>query len=266
MKAEWKRFVKNAQEFSKDNKKFRLSPGKTLTHAVRLWNSSHPDQPISVKSLMEANGGLLPTRFQADRYYNMPDLKPVKILTPDEAYWGQHDTYVTAGGKSNKIQGLVNRRADVRKQLGPDIVDRTSAELPYKKRVENAITKAMPIIQKWENFRPEAYQDPLTDIWTIGYGHTYIKDPVTGKVRDVMPGDKINNKDSLMYLKEILQDHVEKLNRVNPWWKYLGENAMAASLDTSYNGGPYIFNKSHSPILDSQMQTYLNSLNNKTRQ
>lgn len=254
--------VKSAQSFSKDQKTFRIPSGKTVSHVVNAWNKSHPWQKIDTKGVVSANGGLAPEKFRADRDYKMPALAPAVVRTPDSIYWDEHDSYVTANGSTNAIPGLVNRRTDVRKMFGPQIPDPTSTNgTSYATRLNNAISKIKPVIRKWEKFVPEAYQDPLDEgLWTIGYGHTYIKDPKTGKIRDVMPGDKMNGEQAEQYLNDTLRELAKTLNKNNPWWKYLGENAMAGGLDTSFNLGPYALDRYRSPRLTAAMNAWLDTL------
>lgn len=66
------RMVKSAQQFSHDGSTFTLPSGKTLSHVVRSWNALHPDRRITSDQIVNANGGLNPTKYRAGKSYRMP--------------------------------------------------------------------------------------------------------------------------------------------------------------------------------------------------
>ena len=87
----------------------------------------------------------------------------------------------------------VSREAAVRANSGANAVmsavspvrrDDKGGWSPYD-NAEAAIAKALPFIKEHEKFVGKAYWDKEGGKWTVGHGHTRIRDAKTGKMRNV---------------------------------------------------------------------------------
>lgn len=63
---------------------FNLQPGETLGHVVSRWNSEHPYKKITVQQLVQANGGLDPTKYRAGKEYRLPGSANVSPVVDEQ--------------------------------------------------------------------------------------------------------------------------------------------------------------------------------------
>lgn len=120
-----------------------------------------------------------------------------------------------------------------------------------------AIELAVPFIKKHENYKPKAYWDKTGKKWTVGHGHTYIPDSITGKMRQVREGDTMDEAASEGLLKKIVRNNAASLYRKHKSWiTRLDPYSLAALYDIAYNAGPGIFDdsKGGSPNLNKMMR------------
>lgn len=110
-----------------------------------------------------------------------------------------------------------------------------------------AVDLAAPFIEKHEGFRGNAYWDVIGNKWTVGHGHTEIKDPKTGKVRPVVKGDVMTAKDSSDLLKSRLRQDASKMYGKMKWSRGLKPGYIAALLDIAYIAGLGILSPGKSP-------------------
>lgn len=242
---EWEYFIKDAGTFGTGNRTFKLNRGQTLSWLVKKWNDAHPDRKITVESLVGANGGRAPTRYIAGKSYNMPSAAyaPAATNAPAKAAPARPSPAVQRNGAA---------------AARPAATSRAVAQAPAQsvdERIKAAIKAAIPFIKKHENFKPVAYYDKEGKKWTVGHGHTRIRDAATGKMRDVREGDRMTDADSDALLRRIVNSNASKMYTNLPWFRRLGHGEMSASLDTAYNAGWRIFGtgKGESPKLNEKM-------------
>ena len=53
-------------------------------------------------------------------------------------------------------------------------------------RAEQAMKLVAPFIEKHEGFRQKAYWDKIGKKWTVGHGHTFIRDAKTGNKSELL--------------------------------------------------------------------------------
>lgn len=129
----------------------------------------------------------------------------------------------------------------------------SSAEDILVQRINAAIADAVPFTKSWEKYREKAYWDSVGKKWTVGHGHTRIPDATTGKMRDVVEGDKMSEGDSNDLMQRIMRQNAVKLYQNVPWFKDVSQGTMSAILDKSYNAGWRTFAPSVSKDLDTKM-------------
>lgn len=78
------RLLKLAALVSSDGTTFTLSKGKAPAHVVKEWNAAHPESPITIQQLLDANGGLAATKYRVGKAYKMPVIqsKPKSLEVP----------------------------------------------------------------------------------------------------------------------------------------------------------------------------------------
>jgi len=118
---------------------------------------------------------------------------------------------------------------------------------------EAALKLVAPFVEQHEGFKPNAYWDVKG--WTVGHGHTLIKDPVTGKMRPVRKGDTMDRKTSSALVLKRLRDNAASLYKDVKWTRTLSPGALAALYDVAYNAGPGILSAAKSPSLNKSMLT-----------
>ncbi len=116
-----------------------------------------------------------------------------------------------------------------------EFVARMSPEAVYR-RVEDALSLAVPFIKEHEGFREQAYKDAVGK-WTVGYGQTEIRDAETGKMRPVRRGDSIAEPDAAKFVAGRVRRDAAEMYRQMPWARRAGSGAMAQLLDLAYNMG-----------------------------
>lgn len=210
--------TKSAQSFSDDGTTFTLQNGKAPVHAVRAWNNAHPDRRISLKALLEANPGVDPKRYRAGKKYKMPSMA---LRAP------------VAQANSSRSSGV----------SGDQLVAQINA----------AIAETVPFTQSWEKYKPEAYWDSIGKKWTVGHGHTQIRDTATGKMRPVQKGDTLTEPASTAQTKRIMRQNASAMYTKLPWFRRLSQDSMSAVLDKAYNAGWRVFLPKKSPRLTSKM-------------
>lgn len=87
-------------------------------------------------------------------------------------------------------------------------------------------------ISQYEDFRPEAYWDPIGKVWTIGFGSTK---HLNGNA--VKKGDKLNEKEAQQYLQEYVNKSYAELKKVFPKFDDFPEQFKVALFDMAYRGG-----------------------------
>lgn len=242
---EWEYFIKDAGTFGAGDRTFKLDRGQTLSWLVKKWNEAHPDRKITVESLVGANGGRAPTRYIAGKSYNMPSAAYATVSTNAPAKAAP----AKPGSETKRNGAPAARPASTARPAAP-----ASAQ-PVDERIRAAIKAAIPFIKKHENFKPVAYYDKEGKKWTVGHGHTRIRDAATGKMRDVREGDRMTVADSDALLRRIVNSNASKMYTNLPWFRRLGQGEMSASMDTAYNAGWRIFGtgKGESPKLNEKM-------------
>jgi GH24 family phage-related lysozyme (muramidase) len=128
-----------------------------------------------------------------------------------------------------------------------EFVARMSPDAVYR-RVEDALSIAVPFIKEHEGFREQAYKDAVGK-WTVGYGQTEIRDAATGKMRPVRRGDSIAEPDAAKFVAGRVRRDAAEMYRQMPWARRAGSGAMAQLLDLAYNMGLAALTK-HSPLLN----------------
>lgn len=208
--------VKLAQSFSDDGATFTIQKGKTPTHAVRAWNNAHPDKRIDLSALLAANPGVDPKRYIAGKKYKMPSIAPITTSTQAKD---------KPGVNADQLLAQINA----------------------------AIDDTVPFTQTWEKYEPEAYWDSIGNKWTVGHGHTQIRDASTGKMRPVRKGDTLTESDSTALTKRIMRQNAADIYKNLKWFRRLNQASMSAVLDKAYNAGWGVFSPKKSPTLTSKM-------------
>ena len=84
----------------------------------------------------------------------------------------------------------------------------SKAKLKTKKVNPDLKTASMEMLAAYEDIKLNAYDDG-TGIWTIGFGATRIRDPITGKMRDVREGDTITEEQAYAMKDADYQRHYD---------------------------------------------------------
>ena len=121
-------------------------------------------------------------------------------------------------------------------------------------QINAAIGDAVEFGKKWESFSPQAYNNGVDDVYTIGHGLTRIPDPGTGKVRKVRQGDVISKEQSDKLMRRKYRENAYQMYKNYPWFRKLRPGTMRAALDLAYNGGWGIFNSANSPNFNRKMK------------
>ena len=125
---------------------------------------------------------------------------------------------------------------------------------PYD-NAEAAIAKALPFIKEHEKFVGKAYWDKVGGRWTVGHGHTRIRDAKTGKMRNVTGTATMDEKTSSALVESIVRHNAAQIYKSRVWSRNVGPDALAAMYDVAYNAGPSVFDEEHSPNLNSEMES-----------
>ena len=120
-------------------------------------------------------------------------------------------------------------------------------------RVEQAIKLVAPFIEKHEGFRQKAYWDKIGKKWTVGNGHTFIRDAKTGKLRAVTKGDTMDAAVSSALVRDRLRSNAASMYKDLKWTRTLSPGAIAALYDIAYNAGPGVLSAAKSPSLNRKM-------------
>ena len=112
-----------------------------------------------------------------------------------------------------------------------------------------------PFIKEHEKFVGKAYWDEEGGRWTVGHGHTRIRDAKTGKMRNVTGTDTMDEKTSSALAESIVRHAAAQIYRNRVWSRNVGPDALAAMYDVAYNAGPSVFDEEHSPNLNSEMES-----------
>lgn len=120
-------------------------------------------------------------------------------------------------------------------------------------RAEQAMKLVAPFIEKHEGFRQKAYWDKIGKKWTVGHGHTFIRDVKTGKLRAVVKGDTIDAKASSALVRDRLRQNASKMYKDLQWTRSLSPGALAALYDVAYNAGTGTLSAAKSPSLNRRM-------------
>ena len=120
-------------------------------------------------------------------------------------------------------------------------------------RSREAQKLVLDFIKKHEGYRQKAYWDDIGKKWTVGHGHTYMKDPVTGKMRAVAEGDEMDEATSSSLVSSRLRDMASQMYTNLKWSRYLSPKALAAMLDVAYNSGVGTLYPDKSPNLNKSM-------------
>lgn len=86
--------------------------------------------------------------------------------------------------------------------------------------------KCKDLLVKHEGIILHAYQDSL-DFWTIG----------VGRLIDARRGGGISTKEAMYLLDNDIEEKVEDLNKVIPWWKDLSDNVQIVLVNMTFNLG-----------------------------
>ena len=190
----------------------------------------------------------------------------------DRAKWNEYifDHWDEMSGKVTSDKWLraehtrrVSREAAVRANSGANAVmsavspvrrDDKGGWSPYD-NAEAAIAKALPFIKEHEKFVGKAYWDKEGGKWTVGHGHTRIRDAKTGKMRNVTGTDTMDEKTSSTLVESIVRHNAAQIYRNRVWSRNVGPDALAAMYDVAYNAGPSVFDEEHSPNLNSEMES-----------
>lgn len=118
----------------------------------------------------------------------------------------------------------------------------------------DAIGLAQPFIEKWEKFVPSVYYDKVGKKYTIGHGHTYVRDAATNKMRPVRKNESpMSLEKSRNAVGSRLRSMASALYRDLPWMRRLNSHQIAALLDIAYNSGEGTLYPSKSPGLNKRM-------------
>ena len=120
-------------------------------------------------------------------------------------------------------------------------------------RAEQAMKLVAPFIEKHEGFRQKAYWDKIGKKWTVGHGHTFIRDAKTGKLRAVTKGDTMDAAASSALVRDRLRSNAASMYKDLQWTRTLSPGALAALYDSAYNAGPGVLSAAKSPSLNRKM-------------
>ena len=120
-------------------------------------------------------------------------------------------------------------------------------------RAEQAMKLVAPFIEKHEGFRQKAYWDKIGKKWTVGHGHTFIRDAKTGKLRAVTKGDTMDAAASSALVRDRLRSNAASMYKDLQWTRTLSPGALAALYDIAYNAGPGVLSAAKSPSLNRKM-------------
>ena len=120
-------------------------------------------------------------------------------------------------------------------------------------RAEQAMKLVAPFIEKHEGFRQKAYWDKIGKKWTVGHGHTFIRDAKTGKLRAVTKGDTMDAAASSALVRDRLRQNASKMYKDLQWTRTLSPGALAALYDIAYNAGTGTLSAAKSPSLNRRM-------------
>ena len=120
-------------------------------------------------------------------------------------------------------------------------------------RAEQAMKLVAPFIEKHEGFRQKAYWDKIGKKWTVGHGHTFIRDSKTGKLRAVAKGDTMDAATSSALVRARLRSNAASMYKDLKWTRTLSPGALAALYDIAYNAGPGVLCAAESPSLNRKM-------------
>ena len=120
-------------------------------------------------------------------------------------------------------------------------------------RAEQAMKLVAPFIEKHEGFRQKAYWDKIGKKWTVGHGHTFIRDAKTGKLRAVTKGDTMDAAASSALVRDRLRSNAASMYKDLKWTRTLSPGALAALYDIAYNAGPGVLYAAKSPSLNRRM-------------
>lgn len=120
-------------------------------------------------------------------------------------------------------------------------------------RAEQAMKLVAPFIEKHEGFRQKAYWDKIGKKWTVGHGHTFIRDAKTGKMRAVAKGDTMDAAASSALVRDRLRSNAASMYKDLQWTRSLSPGALAALYDIAYNAGPGVLSAAKSPSLNRKM-------------
>lgn len=122
------------------------------------------------------------------------------------------------------------------------LVDTKFSKAKLKKKAVNPdLRKAsMEMLAAYEDMRLNAYKDAV-GVWTIGFGATRIRDPKTGKMRDVREGDTITEEQAYAMKDADYQRHYDiaerELNAQGLSLKDLPVNIAAPLISLAFNYG-----------------------------
>ena len=116
----------------------------------------------------------------------------------------------------------------------------SKAKLKTKKVNPDLRTASMEMLAAYEDIKLNAYDDG-TGVWTIGFGATRIRDPRTGKMRDVRKGDTITEEQAYAMKDVDYQRHYDiaekELNAQGLSLRDLPVNIAAPLISLAFNYG-----------------------------
>ena len=130
---------------------------------------------------------------------------------------------------------------------------RISQEDAVAERSMAALNLVAPFIEQHEGFRDKAYWDAIGKVWTVGHGHTQLRDPITGKMRPVRKTDTMDRKTSSALVRARLRANAEEMYKKMTWSRTLSPGALAALYDIAYNAGTGALSAAKSPALNKSM-------------
>ena len=133
------------------------------------------------------------------------------------------------------------------------IVNIASEQDDIAGRANEAVRLVAPFIEKHEGFRQKAYWDKIGKKWTVGHGHTFIRDAKTGKLRAVTKGDTMDAAASSALVLDRLRSNAASMYKDLQWTRTLSPGALAALYDIAYNAGPGVLSAAKSPSLNRRM-------------
>lgn len=120
-------------------------------------------------------------------------------------------------------------------------------------RIENALRIVAPFVERHEGFRQKAYWDKIGKKWTVGHGHTFIRDAKTGKLRAVTKDDTMDAATSSALVRDRLRSNAVSMYKDLQWTRTLSPGALAALYDIAYNAGTGTLSSAKSPSLNRRM-------------